>query len=247
MELLYGRNAVREALRAGRRNVHRLLLAEGVKSESSSILEQAIALAKAAAVRVENAPRERLDQITSGANHQGIALEVSDYPLADFDDILAALDVTTNPLLLALDHLQDPQNVGTLLRAAEAVGVAAVLLPNRRAASITPAVSNSSAGAVEHLQIAEITNLPRTIEQLQAKRVWVAGLDETGDHLFERADLTGPLLIVVGSEGGGLQRLTREKCDFLVRLPMHGQIESLNAAVAGSIALYESLRQRGPR
>lgn len=244
-DLLYGRNAVREALQDGRRRAIRLLIADGVKAEGSDTLTEAIALAKKAGVQVENTPRDRLDQMTAGANHQGVALEASPYPYADFDDLLASLDATTNPLLLALDHLQDPQNVGTLLRAAEAVGVAAVLLPNRRAASITPAVSNSSAGAVEHLQIAEITNLPRAIEQLQAKGVWVAGLDEEGKQLFEQADLTGPLLVVVGSEGSGLQRLTREHCDFLLRLPMRGKVASLNAAVAGSIALYEALRQRG--
>ncbi|PZR98934.1 MAG: 23S rRNA (guanosine(2251)-2'-O)-methyltransferase RlmB [Candidatus Chloroheliales bacterium] len=244
-ELLYGRNAVREALRAGRRQLNRLLLAEGVLvQEDSGALGEAVAEAKRQDIAVQNVPRLRLDQMTSGANHQGVALDTSPYPYADFNDLLAALPGQQDPLVLALDHLQDAQNVATLLRTAEAAGVAGVVLPERRAALITPAVSNASAGAIEHLQIATVNNLPRAIEQLQAAGLWVAGLQEEGAQLYSKVDLRGPLVIVVGSEGSGLQRLAAEKCDFLLRLPMFGRIESLNAAVAGSIVLYEAARQR---
>ncbi len=244
-ELLYGRNAVREALRAGRRKPTRLLLAEGMLvQEDSGTLGEAVTEAKRLGIVVQNLPRLRLDQMTNGANHQGVALEASPYPYADFKELLEGLPTQQDALFLALDHLQDPQNVATLLRTAEAVGVAGVAIPERRAALITPAVSNASAGAVEHLQIATVNNLPRAIEQLQAAGLWVAGLQEEGAQLYSKVDLRGPLVVVVGSEGNGLQRLTAEKCDYLLRLPMFGRIESLNAAVAGSIVLYEAARQR---
>jgi len=147
-----------------------------------------------------------------------------------------------------LDHLQDPQNVGTLLRTAEAVGVHGVLLPGRRAAEITPAVVNASAGAVEHLQVVVVTNVAQSIAEIQRAGVWVAGLeDDPAAQLYDEADLDLPLAIVVGAEGPGLARLTRERCDFLLRLPMRGQIASLNAAVAGSIMLYQAARARRHR
>ncbi len=144
-----------------------------------------------------------------------------------------------------LDHLQDPQNLGTLIRTAEVMGVDGVVIPERRAAGITPAVSNASAGAVEHLPVVQVTNLNRTIEEFKAVGVWVAGLDMGDDTVpLDKADLKGPMAFVVGSEGAGLSRLTREKCDFLIRLPILGRIESLNAAVAGSIVLYAARQQR---
>ena len=148
-------------------------------------------------------------------------------------------------LLLLLDHLEDPQNLGTLIRTAEAMGVHGLIIPDRRAARVTPAVSNASSGAVEHLRVAQVTNLNRTIDELKARNVWVAGLaGEAEVPPLAAADLRGALAVVVGSEGKGLSRLTREKCDFLVRLPMVGTVESLNAAVAGSIVLYAARQAR---
>jgi 23S rRNA (guanosine2251-2'-O)-methyltransferase len=179
-----------------------------------------------------------------GANHQGVLLEAGPYPYAEADDLLRA-EVPGGPLFLVLDQVQDPQNVGTLLRSAEAVGVTGVLLPEHRAATITPAVVNASAGATEWLRIARVTNLARTLARLKERNVWVAGLEGIPEaRPIDDADLRGALAIVVGSEGGGISRLVRESCDFLVRLPMRGQIGSLNAAVAGSIALYAADRQR---
>ncbi|HEX5502685.1 MAG TPA: 23S rRNA (guanosine(2251)-2'-O)-methyltransferase RlmB [Thermomicrobiales bacterium] len=238
-EVLYGRNAVREALRARRRRLHRLLLAEGGDQRARALVDEA----RRAGVAVLEAPRQQLDHAAPGANHQGVALEAGPYPYADFRELLAAASAA--PLYLALDQVQDPQNVGTLLRTAEAVGVTGVLLPEHRAAAITPAVVNASSGATEHLHVARVTNLARALAQLKQAGVWVAGLEAAPEAgLLDDADLAGPLALVVGSEGRGIARLVRETCDFLVRLPMRGRVASLNAAVAGSVALYAADRQR---
>jgi 23S rRNA (guanosine2251-2'-O)-methyltransferase len=244
-DLLYGRNAVREALRAGRRRCARLLVAASAQ-EKQAALAEIIALAQQRGLPVEQTDRRALDKQVAGARHQGVVLAASEYPYAELDDCLEAAARQGEPaLLLLLDHLQDPQNVGTLLRTAEVVGVHGVVLPARRAAGITPAVVNASSGATEHLAIARETNLAQTIAGLQRAGVWVAGLEaDPAAQIIDQADLTGPLALVVGAEGSGLARLTRERCDFLVRLPMRGQVASLNAAVAGSIALYLVGRQR---
>jgi 23S rRNA (guanosine2251-2'-O)-methyltransferase len=246
-EWLYGRQAVREMLRARRRRVQRILLAKG--SQRTGIVAEIMALAQGVRCPVGEGERPALDQVTAGANHQGVAAEVSAYPYAEMDAILAAAGDDA-PLLLALDHVQDPQNLGTLLRTADAAGVHGVLLPERRAAGITATVSNASAGAVEHLRIAQVINLTRTLQDLKAQRLWVAGLEvDPRATPFDRANLTGPLVLVVGSEGEGLSRLVRETCDWLISLPMHGHVESLNVAVAGSIVLYaaQSARRSNPQ
>jgi len=242
-ELLAGRQAVREALRANRRRIYRLWLTSD-DLDKTGITGEIIALAEARNLPVKPVNGTLFETLSEQrVNHQGVALETDGYPYTDLDAILRAK--TESPLLLILDHIQDPQNLGTLIRTAEAVGVDGLLLPDRRAAGVTPAVSNASAGAVEHLPVAQVTNLNRTIEQLKKKGVWVVGLD-TGDDAIslDKADLTGPLALVVGGEGSGLSRLTREKCDFIVQLPMVGQVESLNASVAGSIVLYQAFATR---
>ena len=243
-EWLYGRQAVREMLRAQRRQVRQLIVNRG--SEQGGVLGTILALAVERGVPVVEADRNRLDQLSERANHQGVIAEVSAYPTVELDDIWELAQARAEPpFVLCLDHLQDPQNLGTLLRTAEAVGVHGVLIPERRAAGITPAVSNASAGAVEHLRVAEIVNVTRTLEILKAHGLWVAGLDADDQATpYDRADLRGPLAIVVGSEGEGLARLVRKQCDWLISLPMRGQIASLNAAVAGSIVLYAALRAR---
>ncbi|GIV97304.1 MAG: 23S rRNA (guanosine(2251)-2'-O)-methyltransferase RlmB [Herpetosiphonaceae bacterium] len=241
-ELLYGRNAVREALRAGRRRFYRLHIAEGARGEP---VEELRRLAGQRRVPVLPAGRQELDRRVEG-NHQGVMLEAGPYPYVDLDVVFASAESRGEPpLILMLDHLQDPQNAGTLLRTAEIVGVHGVILPDRRSLSITPAVVNSSAGAVEHLNIVKVTNLAQTILQLQEHGIWVVGLeDDPRAKDYDAIDLSGPLAIVVGAEGPGLARLVRERCDLLVRLPMRGQIASLNAAVAGSILLYQLWRGR---
>jgi 23S rRNA (guanosine2251-2'-O)-methyltransferase len=241
-DLLYGRRPVYEALRAGRRRFHKLVLAEGVRE--TDVIAQILSLARSAGVTVSHSPRQELERVT--AHHQGVIAEASPYPYSDLDDVLSlAAKRDAPPLLLLLDLLQDPQNVGSLLRAAEAVGVHGIVIPQRRQVAITPAVVSASSGAVEHLLVAQVTNLAHTIEALKRHDIWIAGLQaDPSAQLYDQADLRGPLALVVGSEGSGLRRLVREKCDWLLRLPMHGQVESLNAAVAGSIALYEVERQR---
>jgi 23S rRNA (guanosine2251-2'-O)-methyltransferase len=242
-EILYGRNAVRESLRAGRRKPFKLVLAEGVRQTDA--IGQIIFLARQSGVPVGRAPRRNLDQI-GNVNHQGVALETGEYPYSAFDAVLApARSSDEAPLLLLLDLLKDPQNVGSLLRTAEAVGVHGVVVQRRRAVGITPAVVHASAGAVEHLRVAQVTNLVDAIARLKAHDLWVGGLEAVrGAQRYDQADLSGPLALVVGSEGEGLRRLVRERCDFLLRIPMRGQVTSLNATVAGSIVLYEAWRQR---
>ena len=241
-DILYGRQAVRESLRAGRRKPHKLMLAEGIRE--TDFVGQIVYLARQAGADVVRTERRDLDHI--GNPHQGVALETGAYPYVALDDVLiAAQSRDESPLLLLLDQLQDPQNVGSLLRTAEAVGVHGVVIQRRRAVGVTPAVVHASAGAAEHLMVAQVTNLANTVATLKERGVWVAGLEAVPDaQQYDQADLSGPLALVVGSEGGGLRRLVRERCDFVLRLPMRGQVASLNASVAGSVVLYEAFRQR---
>ncbi len=242
-EFLYGRNAVYEALRAGRRDFFALQLAEGAKPAGR--LAEIVELAGRKKIPVQYVTRTRLDKLN--ANHQGVALEASDYPYSDLVEILEQPGKQAElPFVLLIDSLQDPQNFGVLLRTAEIVGVHGVIIPLARAVGVTPAVVNASAGATEHLRIAQ-SNLSQAIDALKESDVWIVGLDQEGDEMKESSDrhLHGSLGLVVGSEGEGLHQLTRKKCDVLLRLPMKGRVESLNAAVAGSVALYLAYMARG--
>ena len=243
-EVLYGRNAVREALRAGRRKIYKLILAQGMKE--TGIVADIARLAGKSGVAIQRVERRQLDRI-GDFKHQGVAAEAAQYPYVELEEILAQADQRQEtPLLLMLDCLQDPQNFGALLRTAEIVGVHGIVIPKRRAVGITPAVVNSSAGATEHILVARVTNLVRTMEELKAKGFWIVGLEDAPQALpYYQCDLIMPLVLVVGSEGRGMGRLVRKTCDILIRLPMRGKISSLNVAVAGSIALYEVWRQRG--
>ena len=244
-ELLFGRQPVRETLRAGRRQIFRVLLAGGVRP--AGIVSQVLALAKQAEIPVQTVDRTELDKLGGEANHQGLAAEVSGFPYLDLRQLIeAARRSGAPPFLLLLDHIQDPQNLGSLLRTAEAAGVHGVVIPTRRASGVTPAAVRASAGAAEHVRVVQIANLVQAMERLKAEGVWIAGLEAvSGALLYTEANLSGPLGLVVGSEGQGLARLVRERCDFLIRLPMSGEVESLNAGAAGAIALYEIRRQRG--
>lgn len=243
-ETLYGRNPVYETLRARRRDVFRLLVAEGAQERGR--LAEIIDLAGKRRIPIEHVGRSRLDKLSE--SHQGVALEVSSYPYIGLDDILDRASQRGESLfVLILDTLQNPQNLGTLIRTAEAVGVHGVLIPSHRAAEITPAVVSASAGASEHMLVAQ-ANLAQAIDELKAADAWVVGMDEnqeSKDPAEVRMD--GALAVVVGSEGEGIRPLVRSKCDFLLRLPMQGQIQSLNAAVAGSVALYMAYLARRPR
>jgi 23S rRNA (guanosine2251-2'-O)-methyltransferase len=241
-ELLYGRQAVREALRAGRRRLHRLLLSTGVQ-ESGPIAE-ILTRAQQLRLPVERVERQQLDRRVRDANHQGVLLEADEYPYVALQDCLDLATSRRQPaLLLLLDHLQDPQNIGTLLRSADAFGVHGIVIPSRRAAEITPAVVNASSGATEHLNITIVGNLAQTIVELQQLGLWAVGIeDDERAQPLAGTDLNLPLALVLGAEGSGMSRLVRERCDFLVRLPMTGSISSLNAATAGSIVLYQARR-----
>lgn len=241
-DYVWGRNPILETLRSPRR-VKRILLAEGVREAPSiaAILQEA----EKRHIPIETAPRQRLDQLSQGAAHQGCLAVVEARTYATLEQILDfARQKNEDPLILILDAIQDVNNLGSLLRTAEAVGVHGVIIPRHAAAEINATVIKTSAGASEHLLIAQETNLTRTIEWLKKQNIWVFGLAGEAKLEYDKADLTGPLALVVGNEQKGISRLVREHCDLLIKLPMRGHINSLNAAVAGSIALYEALRQR---
>jgi 23S rRNA (guanosine2251-2'-O)-methyltransferase len=240
-EFIYGRNPVHETLLANRRQIFQLQIAEGVREEEH--LNAILALANSKNIRIRRVPRQKLDSL--GDNPQGIALEVSDFPYSDLGDVIEKGKRSGVPLfVLILDTLQDPQNLGTLIRSAESVGVQGVIIPKHRAAAITPAVVRTSAGATEHMLVVQ-TNLSQAISELKDINCWVVGLDESQESLPpSQVDLRGSLAVVVGSEGEGLHANVRKHCDFLLRLPMQGKIASLNASVAGSIALYLAFMAR---
>lgn len=241
-EWIYGRNAVYETLRAGRRQPFRLWVAQGVQEKGR--LAQSLEMAGRRKAQIEKVPRQRLDAISDG--HQGIALECSGYPYSELMDILdLAEERAESPFVLILDALQDPQNLGSLFRTAEIAGVHGIILPLRHTVTVTPAVVNASSGASEHLLVAQ-ANLAQSIAALKESGLWVVGLESSPVALSPgQVRLDGPLALVVGSEGQGMRPLVRDSCDVLLRLPMKGNIESLNAAVAGSIALYLAWQARG--
>ena len=235
-EFIYSRNAVYETLSTKRRDVFRIQIAEGVQEKGRLI--DILRMAKECQIPVERVQRARLDKIHQ--NHQGVAAEVSGYSYSDVVEILEdASRKNEQPFLLLLDSLNDPQNFGTLIRTAEAVGVHGVIIPLAHTVEVTPAVVNASSGATEHLLIAR-SNLAQAIDTLKEENVWIVGLDENGEMVGEKTQrhLTGSVGLVVGSEGEGIRQLIRSKCDIVLKLPMRGQIGSLNAAVAGSVALY---------
>jgi 23S rRNA (guanosine2251-2'-O)-methyltransferase len=240
-DYVWGRYPVLEALRS-RRKVHRILVAQGPQD---SALTQVVDQARRVGVNIEIVPRRRLDELARGANHQGVVALAAPRTYAEIDDIFArARELDEPPLMVVLDAIQDVQNLGSLIRTAEAVGAHGVILPEHRAAGLTPAVDKTSAGAVELLPVARVTNITRTLDELKKRGLWCIGLDGDAETDYDQANLTGPLALVVGNEGKGISRLVREHCDVLIRIPMRGRVGSLNAAVAGSIALYEILRQR---
>ena len=235
-ELIYSRNAVYETLRAKRRDVFKVQIAEGAQEKGH--LKEILDLAKQRRIPIERVQRARLDKIHQ--NHQGVVAEVSGYSYSDVVDILDnARNKNEAPFVMLLDALQDPQNFGTLLRTAEATGVHGVVIPLAHTVEVTPAVVNASSGASEHLRIVR-SNLSQIIDSLKEENIWVVGLDQNGETIGEKTQrhLTGAVALVVGSEGEGIRQLTRAKCDIVLKLPMRGQVESLNASVAGSIALY---------
>lgn len=240
---IYGRRPVLEVVKSAKRHLYEAVLpSEGRDAPDVAELR---GLLLARNVPFKTMDREVLDQICEGGNHQGVAVRTGGYPYISFEQVLH--DVKDNPraTILMLDHIEDPQNVGSLLRSADASGVTAVLIPEDRASGVTPSAVRASAGASEHVRVAKVVNLVRAMKALQEEGVWITGLDLGADaKLYTSIDFKGRTGLVVGSEGEGISRLVRESCDFIAFLPMKGRIESLNAGVAGGIALYEILRQK---
>ena len=242
-ELIYRRNAILETILASRRNIVRLLLSREASPDNQN---NVIAAAKSKSVKIERIPRSQMTGKIGNSSHQGVLLEVQSYPYAEIADmyVLSEKD-KESPLLLILDQLQSPSNFGRLLRSAEAMGVHGVIVQKRRAGGVTPAVVAASMGASEHLLITRVTNLSRTIKQLQTDNLWVIGLDtNTECNALSEIDLNRALAIVIGNESNGLRRLICDCCDSIITIPMLGKIESLNAAIAGSIALYAAREAR---
>ncbi|MCZ8537640.1 23S rRNA (guanosine(2251)-2'-O)-methyltransferase RlmB [Paenisporosarcina quisquiliarum] len=242
-EIVSGKNPVLEALRSGR-DMNKVWVAEGVKKAGIAELLQ---LAKEAGIIVQFVPKNKVDQLTDGANHQGIAASVAAYRYAEIDELFErATSRNEDPLFLILDELEDPHNLGSILRTADATGVHGVIIPKRRAVGLTAVVAKTSTGAIEHVPVARVGNLAQTVEDLKKRGVWIAGTDAKGSADYRRMDAKLPLAIIIGSEGKGMSRLLKEKCDFLYHMPMVGHVTSLNASVAAAILMYEVLRNRQP-
>ena len=239
-DLPVGRNAVSEALK-GQRPLNKLLVQEGAHGGS---LGELLALAKSKNVPVELVKAERLDKLAPGMRHQGVVALAAPIAFKTLDDVFAkAAAKGEPPFLLLLDELQDPQNVGALIRTADAAGVHGVLMPRRRSCPLNAVVAKISAGAVEYVPVVQIGNIAQTMDELKTRGCWLVGADMDGVD-FYAANMTGPIVLVIGAEGKGLGRLVKQKCDDIVSLPMHGGVNSLNASNAGAILMYEVVRQR---
>jgi len=240
-EWVYGRHPALEVVRSERRHLYEAILpAEG--RDAPDIVELRDTLMRRG-VLIHAVGREELDEICEGGNHQGVAVRVGGFPYISMDQVLHDVKARADAVVLLLDHIEDPQNVGSLLRTADAAGVTAVVIPEDRAAGVTPGVVRASAGAAEHLRVARVVNLVRAIKALQEAGAWVTGLDTGPDaRPYTAVDFKGRVGLVVGGEGKGLSRLVRESCDFVACLPMLGRVASLNAGVAGGVALYEVVR-----
>lgn len=240
-DILLGRNAVREAIKSGR-SINRILIAEG--SHGGSISE-IINLAKERHLVLQSISTDKLDMLCGGQRHQGVAAYAAPVDYVELDDILnLAKDRGEDPFLILLDELEDPHNLGAILRTADAVGAHGILIPKHRSCPLSSVVAKTSAGAVEYVPVARIGNVSQTLENLKKQSLWVAGADMDGTENYYEANLTGPIVLVIGSEGHGVSRLTKEACDFVVKIPMRGRVNSLNASNAAAILAYEILKQR---
>jgi 23S rRNA (guanosine2251-2'-O)-methyltransferase len=239
MSVIYGINAVTEALKATPEKIERICVERGQKN---SRIQDIVDLARLKHVRISFEERSWLDRKAEGARHQGILCFAAEMPSFDSEDILAQ---AKNPgLLVVLDGVEDPHNLGAILRSAEAAGADGVILPQHRSAALSATVVKASAGAASHIKLARIPNLAQFIESLKKKGFWVAGLDADSDKAIWELDLTVPTALILGNEGKGLHRLVKEKCDYVVSLPIRGVVSSYNVSVAAGIALYEVIRQR---
>ena len=228
-----------EALRAGARRIDRIVVADGARDAR---LREVIEAARSAGVPVRREARVALDRLTHNANHQGVIAVTSAAAYSDADDLLSS--ISSNTIFILLDGVEDPHNLGAVIRTAECGGASAVIVPERRAAHITEAVAKTSAGAVEHLPVARVTNLASYIEDLKNHNIWVVGVESSGKMAYTEFNYSGALALVFGGEGHGLHRLVRERCDAVVSIPMRGKVTSLNVSVAVGVVLFEAIRQR---
>jgi 23S rRNA (guanosine2251-2'-O)-methyltransferase len=240
-EFIAGKHSVLEALRSGR-TINKIWIAENAQKQ---LTQPIVAEAKQHGVIIQFADKRKLDQMVEDVQHQGVVAQVAAYDYVSIEDILAhAQSRNEEPFILILDEIEDPHNLGSIIRTADCTGVHGVIIPKRRSVGLTAAVSKTSAGAVEYVRVARVTNLAQTIEQLKERGVWVAGADAAAEQPIYKTNLNMPLALVIGNEGKGMGRLIKEKCDFLLKLPMFGHVNSLNASVAASVFMYEVVRQR---
>ncbi|WNQ11720.1 23S rRNA (guanosine(2251)-2'-O)-methyltransferase RlmB [Paenibacillus aurantius] len=240
-EYIAGKHSVLEALRSGR-PINKIWIAENAQKH---LTQPILAEAKPLGIVIQYADKRKLDQMAGDVQHQGVVAQAAAYEYAEVSDILAEAKKSGKPpFLLILDEIEDPHNLGSILRTAECTGVNGIIIPKRRSVGLTATVSKISAGAVEYVPVAKVTNLAQTIDGLKEEGIWVAGADGSARQDIYQTDFTMPIAIVIGNEGKGIGRLIKEKCDFLVKLPMFGSINSLNASVAASVFMYEVVRQR---
>ncbi|BFT75853.1 MULTISPECIES: 23S rRNA (guanosine(2251)-2'-O)-methyltransferase RlmB [Paenibacillus] len=240
-EYIGGKHSVMEAIRAGR-TINKIWIAENAQKQFAGPI---VAEAKNLGILVQFTDKRKLDQMVEGLQHQGVIAQVAAYEYVEVEDILAkAKALGQDPFILILDEIEDPHNLGSILRTADCTGVHGVIIPKRRSVGLTATVSKTSAGAVEYVPVARVTNISQTIEQLKEQGVWVAGTDVTAAQDVYKANFSMPIALVIGNEGKGVGRLIKERCDFLVKLPMAGHVNSLNASVAAGVLMYEVVRQR---
>ena len=237
---LEGRNAVLEVLKSGR-DIEKIIVQKG---NVEGTIRRIVGLAKEKGVVVQEVVKQKLDEMSQTKNHQGVIAIVSEHEYADVEDIInSAESKGEKPFIIILDNITDPHNLGAIIRTAECAGAHGVIIPKRRSVGLTAIVGKTSAGAIEYMPVARVTNIARTIDDLKSRGIWVACADMGGDDYFD-ASLDGALALVIGSEGEGVSRLVKEKCDFTVSIPMYGKISSLNASVAAALLMYEAVRQR---
>ncbi len=242
MDVLYGLHPVEEAIRAGGRRLEAVMISRERKGEDR--LDRLVELCRAAGVRVSVESKDQLTRIARTDAHQGVVASVRERQFLAVEDLLAARGRFERRFFLALDGVEDPHNLGALLRSADGAGVDGVVMPERRSAPISAVVAKTSAGASEHVPIARVTNLVRTLEQMKKANIWVLGLDERGTPDYTDFDFNTDCVLVLGAEGSGLHDLVKKTCDHLLRIPMAGSVSSLNVSVAGAVVMYEALRQR---
>lgn len=241
-EMIAGKHSVTEALRSGR-SINKIWIYENAQKHLTLPI---VAEAKKRGVVIQHVDKRKLDQLVPDVQHQGVVAQVAPYTYAEVDELIAIAEQKgEHPFLILLDEIEDPHNLGSILRTADCTGAHGVIIPKRRSAQVTATVSKTSAGAVEYVPVAQVTNLGQTIDQLKEKGVWVVGTDvDATQGIYDTEVFNGPVALVIGNEGKGMGRLIREKCDVLIKLPMEGKINSLNASVAAGVVMYEVLRRR---